>query len=119
MSAQSPFARRFRDDFDTLVEEWTMDSAAARDRTVDLVRTAHVAIGPPVVISCMWLFPGNSLTIAAVIYMLSLVVVVFFVQRTSQVGWLAAFDVIIIGFASATDPVLWVVLLTPRPGMGS
>ncbi len=113
MSAQRPFARRSHDDFDTLVEEWTLDSAAARDRTVDLVRTAHVAIGPPVVISCMWLFPGNPLTIAAVIYMLSLVVVFFFVQRTSQVGWLAAFDVIVIGFASATDPVLWVVLLTP------
>lgn len=106
-------ARDATDDLDTLVEEWTLDTTAARDRTVDLVRTAHLAIGPPVVIGCMVLFPESTLIFAALVYLVGLVVVIGFVQRTSQVGWLSAFDVIIIGFASATDPILWTVLLTP------
>lgn len=101
------------DDFDALVEEWTFDTSAARDRTLDLIRTAHMAMGPLVVLGCLVFMPGSALTIAGIGYLIGLLVVLGAVHRTSQVGWLGAFDVLLIGFAASTDPILWAAMLTP------
>ena len=53
MSMRRPPVGETTDDFDALVEEWTFDSTAARDRTLGLIRTTHVALGPLVVLGCL------------------------------------------------------------------
>ena len=37
-------------ELDALVQAWTNDSTAARDRTVDIIRRAHLVMGPAVVL---------------------------------------------------------------------
>ncbi len=101
------------DDVDALVEQWTGDATAARNRTLNLVRTTHLAMGPLVVLSCLLFLPGSSLAVASIIYLIGLVIVLGVVHRTSQVGWLGAFDIVLLGFVSSTDPILWVTLLVP------
>lgn len=113
MSMRRPPVGEATDEFDALVEEWTYDTSAARDRTLDLIRTAHMAMGPLVVLGCLLFLPGSALTIAGIAYLIGLLIVLGSVHRTSQIGWLAAFDVLLIGFAATTDPVLWVALLSP------
>ena len=101
------------DDVDALVEQWTGDATAARNRTLNLVRTTHLAMGPLVVLSCLLFLPGSALAVASIIYLIGLVIVLGVVHRTSQVGWLGAFDIVLLGFVSSTDPILWVTLLVP------
>ena len=113
MSMRRPPVGETTDDFDALVEEWTFDPTAARDRTLGLIRTTHVALGPLVVLGCLLFVPGSALAIAGIAYLLGLLIVLGAVNRTSQVGWLAGFDVLLIGFAASTDPVLWTTLLVP------
>jgi len=105
--------RRPSDEIDTLVEKWTLDTASARDRTVDLIRTAHMVMGPVVVLALFVLLPGSELVVAGLVYLAGLLAVLGLVTRTSQVGYLAAFDVLLIGYASSTDPQLWLTLLVP------
>lgn len=113
MTPPRPILDEHAEDVDALVEEWTVDSALARDRTVQLIRGAHMATGPLVVVACLVFLPGGALTVAGVAYLLGLVGVLGFVKRTSQVGWLGLFDLLLISVAAATDPLLWLALLVP------
>ena len=83
-------------ELDTLVEEWTADSTAARDRTVELIRTGHMILAPGVVLASVLVQPGGVLTIAGIVYLLGLLVVLAGVRRTSQVGLLALFDLLLV-----------------------
>ena len=113
MSSNRPAIKEHSDGVDALVEEWTVDSAAARDRTVQLIRSAHVAMGPLVVLAVLVFLPGSALMVAGLGYLFGLLVVLGFVKRTSQVGWLGMFDLLLISVASSTDPQLWLTLLVP------
>lgn len=101
------------EDFDALVEEWTVESAAARDHTVHLVRSAHMVTGPVVVLAALIFLPGSALMVAGLGYLAGLLVVLGFVKRTAQVGWLGLFDLLLISVASSTDPQLWLTMLVP------
>jgi diguanylate cyclase (GGDEF)-like protein len=100
-------------DVDALIEQWTHDKTAVRERTLELIRVAHGLMGPLVVGGIVLLGPGGHAVIAGVFYLLGMVLVLRFVPRRHQAALLGVFDLLLISYASASGPAVWVALLIP------
>ena len=100
-------------DIDALVEQWTHDKTAVRDRTLELIRVAHFVMGPLVVGGLMLSLPATHVIVASVVYLLGMIVVLLMADRRHQAAALGAFDLLLISYVSASDPAVWVSLLVP------
>jgi len=98
---------------DVPIDQWTQGIEAARDRTLGLIRLGHMVMGPAVVIGLFAFVPGSDLTLAALAYLIGLVVVLGLVPHRIQAAALSMFDVLLIGYAGASDPRVWMALLVP------
>lgn len=100
-------------DVDALIEQWTHDRTAVRDRTLELIRRAHFVMGPLVVFGLFISRPATSVWIGGAIYLVGMVVALLFVPRRHQAVVLAAFDLVLVSWVSASDPIVWIGLLLP------
>ena len=100
-------------ELDELIEQWTHDRSAVRDRTLELIRVGHVILGPLAVSGVFIAFPSAALVTAGMIYLLGPVSVLVFLPRRRQAATLAMFDLLLIGHVSSLDPTVWQALLVP------
>lgn len=100
-------------DVDALIEQWTLDPSAARDRTLRLIRVAHVVMGPFVVAGLLVSVPPTHIVVASAFYLFGLVGVLVTVPRGHQAVMLGLFDLLLLAYVGASDPVLWAALLVP------
>ncbi|MEZ5247013.1 MAG: EAL domain-containing protein [Acidimicrobiales bacterium] len=100
-------------DVDALIEQWTHDKTAVRDRTLELIRVAHFVMGPLVVAGLVLSRPAGHVMVASAIYLLGMVAVLLVADRRHQAAMLGAFDLLLISYVSASDPAAWVALLVP------
>ncbi len=98
---------------DALIDQWTHDKTAVRDRAVEQIRLAHFVMGPLVVAGLFLSRPDRPVVIAALFYLFGMLAVVVVMQRRHQAVMLGAFDLLLIGYVSASDPAAWVALLVP------
>ncbi|MEM7139949.1 MAG: EAL domain-containing protein [Actinomycetota bacterium] len=100
-------------ELDELIEQWTHDKTAVRDRTLELIRVAHTVMGPLVVAGMLITQSGLDLVAAGVVYVVGLVVVLLALPRRWQATALGAFDLLLISLVAATDAGMWTALLVP------
>jgi len=100
-------------DVDALIDQWTHDTTAVRDRTLELIRVAHFVMAPLVVGGLLISVPEAGQMVAAVVYLLGMVGVLLTVPRRHQATVLAVFDLLLVSYVSASDPEVWVALLIP------
>jgi diguanylate cyclase (GGDEF)-like protein len=100
-------------DVDALIDQWTHDKTAVRDRAVEWIRLAHFVMGPLVVAGLFLSRPDRHEVFAALFYLLGMLAVIVVMQRRHQAVMLGAFDLLLIGYVSASDPAAWVALLVP------
>ncbi|GEM_PF-3466621 len=113
MSMRRPVSGDPADIIDALVTDWTSDTTRARVRTIGLIRTAHIVLGPSVVLACLVFFGGSGVTVATIVYLVGLVVGLAILAPDRQIAALALFDILLIGHVSSTDPSVWMALLVP------
>ena len=78
-------------ELDELIDQWTHDRTAVRDRTLELIRFAHVLMGPLVVGGLFAVMPERSLVMAGLFYCTGMVRGVGTRARRRQAGSLAIF----------------------------
>jgi len=100
-------------DVDALIDQWTHDKTAVRDRTLELIRVAHYVMGPLVVGGLLLSMRDSSLVLAGMSYLLGMVAVLVVLPRHHQATALAVFDLLLVSYVSASDPAVWVALLIP------
>jgi diguanylate cyclase (GGDEF)-like protein len=100
-------------DVDALIEQWTHDKTAVRDRTLELIRVAHFVMGPLVVAGLFLLRPAGNVIAACGVYLLGMIAVLLIADRRHQAAMLGAFDMLLISYVSASDPAFWVSLVVP------
>ncbi len=100
-------------EINAVIDQWTQDSSAAKDRTLELIRTGHMIMGPAVVLGLLLVVSGSNLTVAALIYLSGLIAVLGLVPRRIQAVALSAFDLLLIAFVSTSDPRIWLALIVP------
>lgn len=100
-------------ELDELIEQWTHDRTAVRDRTLELIRVAHIVMGPLVVAGLFVAVPDRTLVIAGIVYLAGMASVLLVLPRRWQATALGVFDLLLIGHVSASDPAMWTALLVP------
>lgn len=100
-------------DVDALIEQWTHDRTAVRDRTLELIRVAHFVMAPLVVAGLFFSIPALGVVIAGLFYLFGMISVLLLVPRRNQAALLGLFDLLLISYVSASDPAVWVALLVP------
>ncbi len=98
---------------DALIDQWTHDRTAVRDRTLELVRAAHLVTAPLVVTGLVLTVPSFGVIIAGLFYLAGMVVVLIVLPRRYQAVALAVFDLILISYVSSADSGIWTALLIP------
>ncbi len=98
---------------ETLIDQWTQDISAVRDHTLELVRVAHMVMGPAITLGLLVFFPASNLTLAALVYLSGLIAVLGLVPRRVQATAISMFDLLLIGFVGTVDPRIWVAMLVP------
>lgn len=100
-------------ELDELIEQWTHDRTAVRDRTLELIRVAHLVMGPLVVAGLFLAIPDPALVVAGVVYIAGMASVLLVLPRRWQATALGIFDLLLIGHVSASDAAVWTALLVP------
>ncbi len=100
-------------ELDELIDQWTQDRNAVQRRALELIRVGHVVSAPVVIGGLFVVNPDSGLVVAGLFYCLGMAAGLTVLPRRAQAGVLAIFDILLIGHVSATDPAVWMGLLTP------
>lgn len=100
-------------ELDELIEQWTHDRTAVRDRTLELIRIGHIVMGPPVVAGFFLTGPPLPSFLAGIFYLLGMIAVLRMLPRRWQATALGIFDILLISYVSASDAAVWTALLVP------
>lgn len=98
---------------DELIEQWTNDRQAVRNRTLEVIRRGHAVVAPLVVVGMLLARPGAAMILGGSAYCVAMIVTLTLVPARAQAAALAVNDLLFMSLVSATDTTVWLTMVAP------